>query len=302
MLKFISICCLKGHALSQITSSTQPTLGYFSPQEPFWRVNREWLVILSGARAVIMELAHPLVAAGVANHSDFRRHSLGRLYRTIRMMIDANFGSIDTAHQAVNRVYHCHRHVKGSLAEDIGPFAAETSYRANDPALKMWVLATLIDSTLLVHDLFVRPLTLAEKEAYYRDSQLLGGLLGIPAQLMPATYHDFTLYVEAMLNGDTLTVSDTAREVAEALFAPPLGPALRIASFVGIGLLPARLRADFNLPWDEQKEKRLQRLAALSRRVRPLLPTFICVQPEALLAEWRRRQLRFVNYGIWSVW
>ena len=278
-----------------IISSTQPTQGYFSPQDPFWQVNREWLVILAGARALMMELAHPLVAAGVANHSDFRRDSLGRLYRTIRMMIDANFGNIETAHQAVNRVHHCHRHVKGILLEGGGPFPAEASYRANDPILKMWVLATLLDSTLLVHDLFVRPLTLVEKEAYYRDGQLLGRLLGIPTQVMPATYHDFTTYVEAMINGDTLTVSDTAREVAEALFAPPLGPALRIASFVGIGLLPARLRADFNLPWDEQKEKRLHRLAALSRQVRPLLPTFICVQPEALIAEWRRQQLGFVR-------
>jgi uncharacterized protein (DUF2236 family) len=277
--------------MNKDTSAPQPSYGYFSPHDPFWRVNREWLVILSGARAVIMELAHPMVAAGVANHSNFRRNSLGRLYRTIRMMIDANFGSVETAHQAVNRVNRCHHQVKGTLPEGVGPFPAEASYQANDPVLKMWVLATLIDSTLLVHDLFVRPLTLAEKEAYYCDSQLLGHLLGIPAQIMPATYHDFTAYVEAMINGDTLTVSEAAREVANALFAPPLGPALRMGSFVGIGLLPARLRADFNLPWDEKKERWLHRLAALSRRVRPWLPTFICVQPEALIAEWRRRRL-----------
>jgi uncharacterized protein (DUF2236 family) len=279
----------KGKVLNYTASSTPSTRGYFSPQSSFWRVNRELVVILSGARAVIMELAHPLVAAGVANHSNFRRDSLGRLYRTIRMMIDANFGKPETAHQAVNRIHRCHKHVKGTLSEGVGPFPAETSYCADDPHLKMWVLATLIDSTLLAHDLFVKPLTWAEKEAYYRDGQRLGHLLGIPAQVIPATYHDFNAYIEAMVNGDTLTVSGTAREVAAALFAPPLGPALRIASFVGIGLLPARLRSEFNFSWDEKKEKRLRQLAAWSRKIRPLLPAIMCIQPEALIAEWRMK-------------
>ncbi|MCL4297191.1 MAG: DUF2236 domain-containing protein [Anaerolineae bacterium] len=265
--------------------------GYFSPDDPFWRVNQEGLVILAGARAVMLELAHPLVAAGVARHSNFKRDSLGRLYRTVFMMVDATFGHAETARQAVGRVHRCHRSVEGVLPVGVGPFAAETAYRANDPDLKMWVLATLIDSILLVHDLFVRPLTLAEKEAYYRDSQLLGRLLGIPAQVMPPTYGDFTAYVEGMLSGDTLTVGDTAREVAAAIFAPPLGPAIRIASFIGLGLLPARLRADFNFPWDERREKRLYWLARQSRRLRATLPTVLCVWPHALLAEWRFRRL-----------
>jgi uncharacterized protein (DUF2236 family) len=244
----------------------------------------------------MLELAHPLVAAGVANHSNFRRDSLGRLYRTVFMMVDATFGNTEAARRAVGRVHHCHRSVEGVLPVGVGPFAAKTCYRANDPSLKMWVLATLIDSILLVHDLFVRPLTLAEKEAYYRDSQLLGRLLGISAQIMPPSYLDFTAYVEAMLASDTLTVGDTAREVAEAIFAPPLGPIIRTASFVGLGLLPPRLRADFNFPWDEGREKRLHWLARQSRRWRAALPTALCVWPQALLGEWRfERKKREAN-------
>lgn len=270
---------------------TPTVYGYFSPDDPFWRVNREWLVMLAGARAVMLELAHPLVAAGVANHSNFRNASLKRLYRTIFMMVDASFGSTETARRAIGRVHHCHHPVAGTLSAAIGPFSANTNYRANDPDLKLWVLATLVDSTLLVHDLFVRPLTLAEKEAYYRDSQRLGHLLGIPAQVMPPTYHDFTAYVEGMVKGDTLTVGATAREVAKAIFAPPLGPAVRVASFVGIGLLPARLRTAFDFPWDERREKRLLWLARQFRRLRAALPTALCVWPQALIGEWRFRQM-----------
>jgi uncharacterized protein (DUF2236 family) len=251
--------------------------GYFSPDEAFWQINRELLVMLAGARAVMLELAHPLVAAGVAQHSDFQRDSLGRLYCTVFMMVDATFGSAAAARRAV----------EGALPTSVGPFAAETGYRANDPHLKLWVLATLIDSILLVHDLFVRPLSLAEKEAYYSDSKLMGRMLGIPAPVMPPTYADFTAYVEKMLNGDTLTVGDTAREVAEAIFAPPLGPLIRTVSFAGLGLLPPRLRADFNIPWDERREQRLQWLARQARRLRASLPPALCVWPHALLGQWR---------------
>lgn len=271
--------------------------GYFSPADPFWRVNREWLVMLSGARAVMLELAHPLVAAGVAQHSNFRGDSLGRLYRTVFMMVDATFGSAETARRAVGRVHRCHRVVEGALLAPVGPFAAETGYRANDPQLKLWVLATLIDSILLVHDLFVRPLTLAEKEAYYCDSHLLGRMLGIPAPVMPPTYADFSAYVESMLNSDTLTVGDTAREVAEAIFAPPLGPLIRTVSFAGLGLLPPRLRTDFNIPWDDRREKRLQWLARQARRLRAALPTALCVWPHALLGQrqFERRKARLIE-------
>jgi uncharacterized protein (DUF2236 family) len=122
---------------------------------------------------------------------------------------------------------------------------------------------------------------------------MLGRLFGIPAQIIPATYQEFNAYVEVMVNGDELTVSKTARQVVEAIFAPPLGPALRIASFAGIGLLPARLRADFNFPWDERHERRLCQLAALSRWLRAHMPTFLCVQPDALIAEWRLRKAAY---------
>jgi uncharacterized protein (DUF2236 family) len=277
--------------MNGIILAPETSHGFFSPQAPYWRVNREWLIILAAARAAMMELAHPLVAAGVAYHSNFRQDSLGRLYRTFRMMMHVTFGNQHTARQACQRVHRCHNGVQGVLMEKGVPLPAGTHYQANDPQLKLWVLATLVDSILLVHDLFVTPLSPAEKAAYYRDSQLLGQLLGIPRQVMPATYPDFTTYVETMIAGEVLTVSDTAREVAQAIFAPRLiGPLLRSLSFAGIGLLPARLRQEFHFPWDERREQRLHRLAVICRRLRFWLPDWLCVQPEALLAEWRGRR------------
>ena len=64
---------------------------YFSPESLFWQVNRESWMVLSGPRALLLELAHPLVAAGVAEHSDFRRRPMGRLFRTLGVMTALNF-------------------------------------------------------------------------------------------------------------------------------------------------------------------------------------------------------------------
>ena len=271
--------------------------GLFSPESVFWRVNREGLMVLAGPRALLLELAHPLVAAGVAAHSNFRRDSLGRLYRTMRMMTDLNFGSLDDARRTAQRVACCHQHVHGRLPEAVGPYLAGTPYRANDPRLKLWVLATLIDSVLLVHDRCLRPLSLAEKQAYYHDSQLLARAFGIPPEMMPPTYADFDTYVDSMLTSDLLTVGPVAREIVAALLAPPIGPLMRAASFVSIGLLPERLREAYHFEWGERQERWLCRFAALSRRIRPLVPGALCANPRALMTElrWRRTQVEITR-------
>ena len=87
-----------------------------------------------------------------------------------------------------------------------------------------------------------------------------------------------------------LPASLSVRDLSEALFAAPLvGRLALLASFVGIGLLPVRLRQEFGLPWDARKERWLQWLARASRRLRPRLPELICVSPKALIAELRGR-------------
>ena len=95
----------------------------FVPGTAFWRVNRELLLLnLAGSRALLMELAHPLVAAGVAEYSHFRRHPLARLYRTGRSMADMTFGTVQSALQAARHINNCHRRVRGVLQEGTGRF------------------------------------------------------------------------------------------------------------------------------------------------------------------------------------
>jgi uncharacterized protein (DUF2236 family) len=272
--------------MSRLKRPGKTSRGLFSPEDYFWRVNRELLVNLAGSRALMMELAHPLIAAGVADHSNFRRRPLGRLYRTARAMTDITFGTTNAVHRAARHINHCHQHVHGILAKDAAPFPGGTKYHANDPALKLWVLATLVDSVPLVYDLFVRPLSPVEREGYYQDSRLLAPLFGIPGDMMPASYSGFTSYMEEMLNSELIAVGNTARELVKALFAGPvIGTLTLAASVVGIGLLPERLRRAYNFSWDDRRDRVLRGVAGWSRRVRPLVPSLICISPRAWIAE-----------------
>jgi uncharacterized protein (DUF2236 family) len=261
---------------------------YFTPRTVFWRVNSDALTTLSGSRALMLELAHPLVAAGVASHSNYRGDPFGRLFRTMQTMSQLMFTDDKSVQKAMRHFNGCHAKVRGQLGQTVGPVAGEAHYNARDPLLKLWVLATLYDSCLLVYDRFVTPLTLDHKREYYRDGLILGELLGIPRHLMPATYDDFNDYVQAMINSDLLTVGDTARDIAKALWAAPLfGPVAKLASWPGIGLLPERIRAQFGFEWDDQKEKRLGQLARWSRRLRPVVPNLVAVNLQAQWAEWQ---------------
>jgi uncharacterized protein (DUF2236 family) len=263
---------------------------YFTPDCVFWQVNREALMVLSGPRALLLELSHPLIAAGVAQHSDFSRKPLSRLFRTVGVMTAINFEVAPRARAALDHTRRCHARVHGRLAEDVGPYLAGTPYRADDPLLQLWVVATLIDSVLVTYEHLVRPLTMSEKEDYYVGGRRLASAFGIPLELMPPAYEDFQVYVDCMLRSDALTVGPGAREIVSALFAPLLlGPAIRMSSFISLGLTPVRLREAFGIRWTDADERRLQWIGRVARRLRPFAPAALVVHPQALLAEWRLR-------------
>lgn len=259
----------------------------FDPSSEFWRINRELAVALAGPRAVLMQIAHPLIAAGVAEHSRFRRHRLSRLYRTSAAAAAITFGSRDLAIRAVRAIDRRHETVHGTLKEATGAWPAGTPYDANDPKLKLWVLSTITDSALTVFEWFVAPLSAGERSAYYQDSLAAASLFGIPEELVPETYTEFEGYMSRMLDGDAVTVGAEARDIADALFSPTaMGMALRLGSTAGIGLLPERIRREFGFRWGARQDRWLERAGDVSRRVRRHMPGIICASPAATLSEW----------------
>ena len=248
-----------------------PDAPLFTDASMIRRVHREGVTLLGGGRALLMQLAHPAVAAGVAEHSSFRSDPIERLLRTLRPTLAIAFGTPAQVERAVGMINATHRKVTGP------------GYSATDPALLLWVLATLIDSALLMHERFVHPLSSAEAEAYYGDMVVAGGLLGIPSERMPAGMSAFKAYMDDMVG--SLEVSETARQLATELFQPAsvLAPAMGLLRVLTSGLLPAPLREQFALPWGPWREASLQVAEKLSRTVMPFLPTLLRAPPPFLL-------------------
>ena len=228
--------------------------GYFDPGGAAQRIARELALLLGGGRALLLQVAHPLVAAGVAEHSDYRENPWKRLEGTMNAVWAIVFGTRAQADRAARRVRAMHTRVRGRTAERMGPFPAGTAYSALDPELLLWVHATLVDTALLVHDRWVRPLAEPERFAYYEEMKTAARLFGTPAEVIPDTFPDFRDYMDAMLDGPEICVTDTARDIARTVMHPPLPLALRPAmewsNLVTAGLMPQQLRQDYGLAWD----------------------------------------------------
>jgi len=256
------------------------------------------VLLAAGGRALLMQLAHPKVAAGVADHSRFQDHPFDRLYRTMNAMWSIVFDEQSRARTALESLERRHRQVRG-VVPSREPSRGGTPYDALDQELLLWVHATLIDSAMIAFDRFVRALPSQEKIAYYDDSKELASLFGIDQKIVPTSLRDFDAYMERMLNSNVIAVGPTAKNLArDILYAwprlfRPAGPMFR---FVTSGLLPEKLRHGYDLNWSKQREKRLALLAAVIRSALPLVPSPLRIVPNARAAEKDfRRQSRLAR-------
>jgi uncharacterized protein (DUF2236 family) len=160
---------------------------------------------------------------------------------------------------------------------------AGPGYAATDPALLLWVHATLIDTALRLHALLIRPLSAAEAASYYDDMQRIGQALGIPRDAFPPDVASFHAYVSTM--NATLQVTDTARSLAGVIFRPrgAITPMLIAQRHLTAGLLPEALRLQYGLPWGRHRQTALDLSAKLSRTLHPYLPRIVRQTPAYLL-------------------
>jgi uncharacterized protein (DUF2236 family) len=259
------------------------TEGVFGPHSLFWRVNRESIVFLGAGRALLLQLAHPWVAAAIADHSRAVADPIGRFHRTFGVVYPMVFGSLARALEAARQLHRRHESVAGTMAEDVGPFFRRGSlYRANDVAALRWVYATLIDTALMAHDMVLPALTASERERYLAESRLFAALFGLAPTDLPADWADFAAYNESMARSEVLTVGAAARGIAgELLFGRvAMVPVPRWYRAVTAAMLPQRLRDGFALPCGEAERARAERALARLRRLYPLLPAHLqCVAP-----------------------
>lgn len=227
------------------------------------RVDGERVLLLGGPRALLMQLAHPMVAKGVAEHSGFRADPFARLRRTLDASYRIVFGSADQARRTAKAVRAVHDRVKGE------------GYEANDPALLLWVHSTLVDTAMRIHARFLRPLAPDEAEAYYQQSMVVAELLGVPFEAQPPDLASFRAYVRAQVG--SLVVGDDARRLAKAVLRPrvpvPAEPAVILVRNLTAGLLPPPLRAGYGLAWDPARQAALLAAGLAFRQTHAVLKT-----------------------------
>lgn len=186
-----------------------------------WKLHCEVVLLLGWGRAILLQFAHPLVAAGVAEHSSFRERlgRLRRLYQTLDRMLRLTFGTEEEIASIVRAINTVHDRVHGRTPVPAGIFPSGTPYSAHDPALLRWVHATLLDSQLLAYELYVGPLTSEEKDRYCEETSAMETLVGMPAGYLPRSLAALCGYLEAMLRSREIVVTDTARMLARELLA-----------------------------------------------------------------------------------
>jgi uncharacterized protein (DUF2236 family) len=260
-------------AMVQFAAAGGPA-GIFGPDSVIWRIDREAAIFLGAGRALLLQLAHPCVAAAIAQHSRSLADPIGRFHRTFSIVFTMVFGTTGQALAAARRLHRRHSAISGTLEENAGAFAAGSPYCANDVAALRWVHATLVETALLAYQLVNPPLSARDRERYYADAQLFAALFGIPQSALPQSWPDFARYVDDMFSSDTLAVGSAARSIAVELFCGA-GTRLRAPFWyraLTASLLPPRLRDAFELPHGPSELRSVERVLTVFRHVHPWVP------------------------------
>jgi len=248
--------------------------GAFGPSSMMWHIDKEAAIFLGAGRALLLQLAHPWVAAAIAEHSRTLADPVGRFHRTFNIMFTIVFGTTEQALAAARHLHSRHACISGTLPAVAGAFAAGSRYEANDVAALRWVHATLIDTALVAYELVCQPLSVEERECYWAEARLFATFFGIPQYALPQSWTEFADGNERMWRSEVLNVSDAARTIAKAILSGA-GTWLPIPSWyraLTAGLLPARLRQEFGLAYGELEQRRTERALTVLRRVYTRVP------------------------------
>lgn len=265
--------------------------GYFTDRSMLRRVIGEYAVAFSGPRALLMMAAHPVAFAGFFAHTGALDDPYARLRRTGEVLDLIAWGEErEPADRVTAHVRAMHATVRGETREAAGRFPAGTPYRADDPELLLWVLASLVDSAALVYEKTVRGLSPVECEALWADYRVVGRLFGLADDDMPADWTAFRAYVDGMLASGDLVVTDHARELGiEIVMHPPAPlvarPLVELVNQITIGLLPGDLRRQYGFRWDPLRGLALAGGAQYAKRLLvPFVPGRLRYIPQARAA------------------
>lgn len=287
-----------------------PNLGVFGSGSMMWEINKYPLSAMQGAgRALLLQIAHPWITNAIDEHSKTRDDPVGRGNRTFTHVGRMVFGSLDQAIDSARVVYRLHTDIKGKLLAGSKVSPTGSNYLANEVEASVWVHATLWDTSAMMYEMFVRPLTPEEKERYYQETRRFAWLFGIPDEALPKNWTDFMAYNQRMWNGDALQVNANTLELSGFLFRPKqkyLRAGMKWITLVSAVTMPEKLGKAFGLRNDEKTRQKVERVAAIMRAVHRYAPGRLTLNPtyieaQARLAgkraDWLTRRLNRIALG-----
>jgi uncharacterized protein (DUF2236 family) len=267
-----------------------------------WALHREAALGFGLGRALLLQVAHPWVAQAIADHSTFRERPLDRLIATVVAAELLVFGSRSQADATASGLRRMHGRISGVLREDTGTWQAGTAYRADDPGALLWVLITLLDTTVRVYEACLGQLDPGTVRAYLAEGARLGAMLGVPRETVPADRQALAFYMKAMIDSGTVAVGSTARQVAVALLQTPVmpGAAWRFYSTVtremALATLPGKLRMQYSPVLARRQQPQYRLAGVLGRALLPRLPERLRMDPIAAVAI-KRSATRSIHQG-----
>ena len=256
---------------------------YFEPDSVIWKINREQVLLLGGARALLMQIAHPLVAEAVYQHSYVFEQPLKRLHRTLDLTLGLVFGTTEEVMAAAED--YLTKHIVQQ--PDIWNKASQATriIHPTTPVTRVWacgVYATLVEGAVHGYERFVYPLSDEEKHIYYEESKRTVELLGIKPQRLPATYGDLLNYMERVVAEGEVVVSERARQIAPFIlghWSPPMKLITYPTTRLTVGLLPDPIRQQYGYTFHPTEQKLLNIAQKTTRHLVPRLPSLIRYVP-----------------------
>jgi uncharacterized protein (DUF2236 family) len=246
-------------------------LGYFGPDSVSWQVDREITVLFGGARALLLQAAHPLVVAGVNQTGMYDRNPWKRLQRTLVLTYAITFGTRAEAHAAAEKINEVHARING-----IDPVTGKP-YDALDPHLLLYVHATLVDSALRYEELTIGRLDDAGRQRFHEEQMLAAELVRIPKETIPPTVPALRAWLADVIDRGELLVTEGARRVAGLFSDPPADaewrPILPQVARLAFGTLPPVVREMYGIRWNAGKDAALRATFAAMRAGHMLIPT-----------------------------
>ncbi len=253
-----------------------PAEGIFGPDSLAWTLVREPAYLLGGAAAVLLQMAHPAVVAGVSAHSTFETDLLGRIRRTSQALYSLVFGHLDDALATSRRMHNIHTRVRGTVDHPCSSWHGRP-YRANDPELLAWVSMTATVAGRRAFEAFVRPIAPHELAGDWNDLCRGAVASGVDPEGLPPSREAFFARFEAIAeDSPDLEVGPKARAVARVLFGAPLGV---FDPVITAALLPPRVRAMYDLPWGPAEMRAFARRRSVFAALRTMAPEAVRYVP-----------------------